>query len=112
MTILDQQVPLTHNLKFALQNHRFLWLLLLFTAGLDYISTIEFMTHGSIAHEGNLIVRTLAYQLGILPGVAVGKLLQILAAMAFCALTKEMARPIMMIIIALNICAFYINTSY
>lgn len=112
MTILDQQVALKSNLLFAIHQYRILWFLLVLTAAVDYITTINFMTNGSIALEGNLLVRQLAYWFGIYPGVMLGKSLQICAAMAFCALTREYAKGILMVIIALNCVASYFNFIY
>lgn len=112
MTILDQQVALQSNLLFALQRYRILWVLLALTAIIDYVTTINFMTNGSISLEGNLIVRHLAYGLGIYPGVLIGKVLQIFAAMAFCALTREYGKGILVVIIGLNCVASYFNFIY
>ena len=111
MTILDRQVSLTQNLFYALQRYRVFWLILLLTATLDYVTTLQFMINGSISMEANLVVRYLAYEFGIFSGVMVGKSLQIVSAMAFCALSRELSRAILLLIILLNCLAIFINTA-
>lgn len=112
MTILDQQVPLTSNIFFALQRYRVFWLLLCLTAVIDYVTTLKFMINGSIALEANVVIRHLAYELGIFPGVFIGKLLQLFSGVAFCALSRELSRAILLLLILLNLLAIFINTVY
>ncbi|OUS23434.1 hypothetical protein A9Q98_15245 [Thalassotalea sp. 42_200_T64] len=111
MTILDQQVCLKYNFFYTLQTHHNYWYILLLTAVLDYVTTLQFMIHGSIAMEANLVVRHLAYEFGIFSGVMVGKSLQIFAVMGFCSLSKELSRPVLSLIILVNCLAIYLNTS-
>ncbi|MEW6998837.1 hypothetical protein AADZ86_14215 [Colwelliaceae bacterium BS250] len=112
MTILDQNVPLMPNMFFALQRHRTLWLLLILSALFDFITTINFMINDSIALEANLIIRYLAYQLGIFPGVFIGKLLQLFAGLCFCALTRHHSGLVLLLLILLNCVAIFINTAF
>ena len=112
MTILDQQVDIQTNAFFALQRHRTLWFLLLLTATIDYVTTLNFMINGSISLEANLVVRYLAYEFGIFVGVAIGKSLQVFAAIAFCSLSKELSRAVLLLIVLLNVVAIFINTIY
>ncbi|WOH36672.1 hypothetical protein RI844_15025 [Thalassotalea fonticola] len=112
MTILDREVSLQQNLFYALQKYRIFWFILLLTATLDYVTTLQFMIKDSIALEANLVVRYLAYEFGIFAGVLIGKLLQIFSAMAFCALSKELSRAVLLLIILLNCAAIYINTAF
>ncbi|TKB46670.1 hypothetical protein [Thalassotalea mangrovi] len=112
MIILDQEVPLKENLLYALQTHKLLWALLILSAVFDFITTYRFMTAGSIDLEANLIIRHLAHTLGIVVGVGIGKIMQIGAAMAFCALNREMSRGVLLIILALNCFAIVVNTIY
>lgn len=112
MIILDQEVPLKENLSYALQTHKILWGLLIVSAIFDFLTTYRFMTQGSIDLEANLVIRYLAHSLGIIVGVGLGKFLQIGAAMAFCALNKEMSRGVLLIILALNCFAITVNIIY
>ncbi|WP_371187724.1 hypothetical protein [Thalassotalea maritima] len=112
MIILDQDVPLRHNMLFALKQHRPFWLLLILTACLDYLTTIYFMHYGGIDLEANRIIRELAHTFGMYAGVAIGKVLQLCSALAFCALSREMSRPILLLIIGLNCVAIFINSYY
>ena len=112
MTILDRQVSLQQNLFYALQKYRICWFILLLTATLDYVTTLQFMLNDSIALEANLVIRYLAYEFGIFGGVMVGKTLQIFSAMAFCALSRELSRAVLLLIILLNCVAIFINTAY
>ncbi|WP_152593852.1 hypothetical protein [Thalassotalea sp. ND16A] len=111
MIILDQQVYLKYNFFYALQTHHSYWYLLLLSAVIDYVTTLQFMIHGSIAMEANMVVRFLAYEVGIFSGVMVGKSLQIFAVMAFCSLSKELSRPVLLLMILINCIAIYLNTS-
>ncbi|WP_394172009.1 hypothetical protein [Thalassotalea litorea] len=112
MIILDQEVPLKENLLYAIERHKILWMLLILSAVFDFITTYHFMTQGSIDLEANLIIRYLAHTLGIVVGVGLGKIMQLGAAMAFCALNKEMSRGVLLIILALNCFAITVNTIY
>lgn len=112
MIILDQEVPLKENLLYAIENHKILWALLVISAVFDYITTYLFMTAGSIDLEANLLIRYLAHSMGVIVGVGFGKILQIGAAMAFCALNKEMSKGVLLIILALNCFAITVNTIY
>ncbi|TLU65812.1 hypothetical protein FE810_07825 [Thalassotalea litorea] len=112
MIILDQEVPLKENLLYAIDNHKFLWGLLIISAVFDYFTTYLFMTRGGVDLEANLIIRYLAHSMGIIVGVGLGKILQLGAAMAFCALNKEMSKGVLLIILALNCFAITVNTIY
>ncbi len=112
VTILNQNVALTRNLFFSLQRYRLLWFILLLTIVLDYVSTLNFMINGSIALEANKIIRFLAYEFGIFQGVMIGKALQIVSAIGFCALSRELSRAVLFLIIGLNCFAVFVNIFY
>lgn len=109
MIVLGTQIPLKANIKRSLRHYWYLWLILLITVFFDFITTVLFMRHDGIHTEGNTIVRYLAYTLGIIPGVAVGKLLQIIAVIGFSALAPSLARAILLLIILLNFVAIIKN---
>lgn len=112
MIILGDEIPLIQNIYFSLQRHRFLWLLFLLTATLDYVTTINFMTKGSISDEANMVIQYLAYELGIFHGVFWGKVLQCFSGIGFCALSRYLSRAILLLLILLNMVAVFINTVY
>ncbi|MBX2869716.1 MAG: hypothetical protein KTR18_13640 [Acidiferrobacterales bacterium] len=110
MKILGEEISLLDNINYSLRNHWFLWLLLVLTAGFDFLTTLNFMRRDGIEFEKNLVVKNLALMLGIVPGVAVGKSLQIFAALGFSALSKKLTRAILLLIVLLNFWAIIVNT--
>jgi hypothetical protein len=109
MRILDEDISLKKNLLTSLRRHWFLWSVLLVTALLDFASTLNFMSQYGIYVEQNMVVRWLALHLGVVPGVLIGKSLQILAAAALTALSPKYARPILLLLVGLNVLAFLVN---
>ncbi len=109
MQLLGEDIPLKQNLLNSLGKHRFLWALLLVTAAFDFLSTLSFMSQYGIQVEKNLAVRWLAMALGIVPGVLIGKSLQIIAAAAFSALSFKYSRAILLLIVGLNLLAILFN---
>jgi hypothetical protein len=109
MKILDEEIPLTENLKASIINYRFLWMFLIISAVLDFLSTIYFIHFEGIEKEANLVIRWLAYTIGLYPGVALGKSLQLLSALAFSALSLKYSRAILMVMIGLNFLAVIQN---
>lgn len=109
MKILDEEIPLAENIKASFINYWYLWVLLLLSAILDFASTIYFIHFEGIEKEANLMIRWLAYSLGVYPGVALGKLLQLFSAMAFSALSLKYSRAILMVMIGLNVLAVIQN---
>jgi len=110
MKILDHDVPLLENLRYSLRTHWFLWALLIFTVILDFATTLNFMWRDGIELEKNPVIRGLATLLGIVPGVVVGKLLQIFAAVVLTSLSKKLNRAVLLLIVLLNIWAIFINS--
>ena len=109
MHILDQEISLKKNLMTSLRRHWLLWSVLLVTALFDFASTLGFMTQYGIRVEKNLVVRWLAFNLGIIPGVIIGKSLQVLAAAALTALAPKYSRAILLLIIGINLLALLAN---
>ncbi|MBL4660162.1 MAG: hypothetical protein JKY19_07385 [Alcanivoracaceae bacterium] len=109
MKILDEDIALLDNLKKSFCRYWFLWLVLLVTIVLDSVTTVVFMQDDGISFEANLLIRWLALTLGIIPGVVFGKALQLVAAMAFSALSLKHSRAILMLLTALNLFAIYYN---
>ncbi len=110
MKILDHDVPVLENLRYSLRTHWFLWLLVFLTVLLDFATTLNFMWRDGIELEKNLLIRNLATLLGIVPGVAVGKILQIVAAVVLTSLSKNLNRAVLLMIVLLNIWAIFINS--
>ncbi len=109
MQLLGEEVPLKQNLLNSLRKHWFLWSLLLVTAVFDFLSTLVFMSKYGIHVEKNQVVRWLALALGVIPGVAVGKSLQIVAAVGFSALSFKYSRAILLLIVGINMLAILFN---
>ena len=109
MRILDEDIPLRENLKTSIRRHRLLWVILLVTVFFDFVTTLIFMHRDGIQFERNLVILWLASNIGIIPGVLLGKSLQILAAMIFSALSLELARATLLLIVLLNFVAIMIN---
>lgn len=111
MKILDSEVKLLENVKLSLFSHKIFWLLFLISVILDVLSTYYFMHIDGIEHEANILIRSLAYTLGILQGVIVGKSLQIVTALIFCSLSFKLSRAILLLFITLNLLASFHNLS-
>ena len=107
--ILGDQIPLKDNLSASLRLHWYLWLILILTAFLDFVTTVLFMWHDGIHTEGNVTVRWLASMIGIIPGVFVGKSLQIFAAIGFSSLSLRLSRAVLLLILLLNLVAVVKN---
>ena len=67
------------------------------------------MSRYGIRIEMNLVVRWLATTVGIIPGVFIGKSLQLVAATAFSALSFRYSRAILLLIVLLNLFAIMAN---
>ncbi len=109
MRILDEDIHMAANLKASFRLYWYLWLALFLTALLDFATTLLFMYQGGIGQEGNYIIRLLAYTFGIVPGVLLGKSLQIVATVGFSTLSLRMSRPILLLILLINFLAVIIN---
>lgn len=109
MRILDEEIPLRENLKASFRRHRFLWAILLVTVFFDFVTTLIFMHRDGIQFEKNLVIQWLAFTIGIIPGVLLGKSLQILAAVIFSALSQTLARATLLLIVLLNFMAIMVN---
>lgn len=109
MQILDEEIPLKENLKTSLRKYWYLWLALLASVFFDFVTTLLFMQNDGIQFEKNLVVRWLASTLGIIPGVFIGKSLQIIAAIIFSALSLTLARATLLLILLLNLVAVIVN---
>ena len=109
MQILDQEISLKKNLVASLRRHWLLWSVLLLTAMLDFASTLGFMSQYGIRVEANVVVRWLAMNLGMIPGVLVGKSLQVLAAAALAALSPKYSRAILLLLVGINVLALLAN---
>jgi len=109
MIILGTEVTFWENIKKSLSSYRVLWGVLIVTVLLDYFTTIMFMTHDGIHTEGNKIIRYLAYEFGIFFGVAIGKSLQLVAALCFSGLSISLARATLLLLLLINIVAIVKN---
>ncbi len=109
MLILDEEIPLKDNIRLSFQRHWLLWLILILTTIFDFVSTLLFMWEDGIHTEKNFIVRWLAINIGIIPGVFLAKILQIFSAIGFSALSSTLARATLLLILLLNTMAIIHN---
>jgi hypothetical protein len=109
MLILGEKTPLKENIKTSFRRYRFLWLILVLTAVFDFATTVVFMRYDGIHTEGNFIVRWLASTIGIVPGVFIAKVLQVVAAAGFSALSLTLSRAVLLVIILVNLLAVFRN---
>jgi hypothetical protein len=109
MQLLGEHIALKANFLGSLHAHRLLWTILTVTAFFDFASTLFFMSEVGIQVEQNRVIRFLAVTFGIIPGVAIGKCLQLVAAAGLCALAPKHARAILLLIVLLNLVAILIN---
>jgi len=109
MLILGEEIPLRANLLQSLRTHWLIWIILLVTAFFDFASTLFFMTETGIHIEKNMLVRWLATTIGIVPGVLIGKCLQLAAAAGFSALSFKYSRAILLLIVLVNVLAILAN---
>lgn len=109
MDILGQQIELKNNLIKSLRSHQLLWILLVVTATFDFASTLFFMSARGVHVEQNLLVRWLATNIGVIPGVLIGKLLQLAAVATFSALSARLSRAVLLLVVLLNFFAIYVN---
>ena len=107
----------THTTHFDLEankavlfgQYRPYFLLLVFSAILDCLSTMYFMGHLGPEMELNLVVRHLSYSLGIVYGPIIGKTLQVIAVWFITALAPPITRGLCAVIMCANCYAFVIN---
>jgi len=109
LIILGEEIDLKRNLSDSLNRYWLLWVLLLLTAFLDYLSTLNFMFVDGIDTEANGVVRWFVYEFGVVVGVFLGKGLQVLAAIVFVSLTQKLARAVLLLLVLLNAAAVVNN---
>ena len=107
--ILGEYINPRKNLVASFSAFRLLWLLLLASALMDFLSTVHFMGTKCICLEANVLVRFLAYQYGIVPGVLLGKLLQLISAGGLSSLSSRLSPLILLSLTAANLIAVAVN---
>ncbi len=109
MKILGEYINPRKNLAESFSAYRFLWILLITSALMDFLSTVHFMGTKCICLEANVLVRFLAYQYGIVPGVFIGKLLQLISAVGFSSLSFRFSPLILFSLTVANLIAVAVN---
>lgn len=110
MRVLDAEINIATNKWLLFDRYRLLFLLLVYTALGDAVSTTYFMARIGPHHESNTVVRMLAYTCGIVWGPLLGKSLQVLGVWLITVFTPKLTRLLCSVIIAVNIYAAYVNT--
>jgi len=109
MQILGEDIDLRKNLAGSFRTHKVLWMLFLLSALMDFLSTVYFMHSRCICLEANVLVRSLAYTYGILPGVLLGKLLQLFSVIGLSSLSLRLSPLVLLAITGVNLLAVVIN---
>jgi len=109
MRVLDTEINIEANKTLFWTRYRLLFLLLVYTALADAISTTYFMSRIGPHHEMNGVVRMLTHTFGIVWGPLLGKSLQVAAVWLISVFTPKLTRMVCSFIIACNIYAVYIN---
>ena len=109
MRVLDTDIDIAANRGLFWTRYRLLFLLLIYTALADAISTTYFMSRIGPHHESNVVVRMLAHTCGIVWGPLLGKALQVLGVWLITVFTPNLTRALCSVIIAVNMYAVFIN---
>lgn len=110
MQILDQEIPLKENLRFSLKRYRVWWIILLVTMVFDFFTTLYFVEKYGVETEGNSLVSWLIRNLGLVAGVFIGKILQLVPVTVFVSLHKKLGNIFLLIVILFNFWAVVVNT--
>lgn len=109
MWLLGEEVLFLGNIKASFRRHWLLWMLFTLSVFLDYLSTLYFMVFDGVETEANGVIRWLVYEFGVIGGVLLGKILQIVAAIGFVSLTQKLARAVLLLLVLLNALAVVNN---
>lgn len=109
MRILDSEVDLDANKYILFKEHRMWFLLVLYTALLDAVSTMVFMLETGPHVEMNIVVRILSYTYGPIAGPLLGKLYQIFGVWVMSLMVPRIIRFVCIMVICFNIYAFVVN---
>jgi len=109
MRVLDAEIDIAANRSVLFEKYRLLFLLVIYTAIGDAISTTYFMSLIGPSHESNTVVRMLSYSLGIVWGPLLGKSLQVAAVWLVSVFTPGLTRLLCSVVIAVNLYATYMN---
>ena len=112
MRVLDCEISIEDNGSVLFDRYRLLFLLLLYTALCDAISTTYFMARTGPGNEMNAVVRMLADTYGIVWGPLLGKSLQIAGVWLITLFTPNITRFVCGAIIFMNCYAVYINMHF
>lgn len=109
MKAISTHFDLDANKAVLFERYRIYFILLVYSAVLDGLSTMYFMGRVGPEMELNAVVRELSYTLGIVYGPIVGKILQVVAVWFITALAPYLTRGLCAIIMCANCYAFVIN---
>ncbi|MFC1652960.1 hypothetical protein ACFL3F_04490 [Planctomycetota bacterium] len=109
MKVLDTQINVTANRAILFEQYKPYFILVVYSAILDGLSTMYFMSHIGPGYESNLFVKHLSYAYGIVAGPIVGKLLQVTAVWIITLFTPALTKMLCAIIMCVNCFAFVVN---
>ncbi len=110
MEILSEKINPRDNLSYSLRRYRVWWAILLVSMVFDYLTTLNFISDTGIRGEGNLVIAWLMQSLGVYAGLALAKVLQLIAVVAIVAMSRRIGNLFMIIVILLNCWAVVMNS--
>jgi hypothetical protein len=109
MRVLDTDIDIEANMATLIARYKVYFFLVVYSAVLDGISTVHFMSRIGPGYECNLFVRNLSYTCGIIIGPIIGKMLQVLAVWLIAMFTPNLIRPLCVTVFLANCYAFVVN---
>jgi len=109
MRVLDTDIDVAANKTILIGQYKVSFFLLIYSAVLDCLSTMHFLSRIGPAHEANFFVRTLSYTCGIILGPIIGKILQVLAVWFVTLFVPGLINALCATIICANCYAFVLN---
>lgn len=109
MRVLDTEIDVAGNWTILIDRYRAYFFLVVYSAVLDCVSTMYFMSKIGPGYECNLFVRHLSYTFGIIIGPIIGKMLQILAVWFMTVFAPNLIKALCVTVFIVNCYAFVMN---
>ena len=109
MRVLDTDIDIAANITTLIARYKTYFFLVVYSAVLDCMSTMHFMSRIGPGYECNLFVRNLSYACGIIIGPITGKMLQVLAVWFITIFTPNLVKPLCVVVFLANCYAFVVN---
>lgn len=109
MRILDADIDVAANRTILVDRYKAYFFLVVYSAVLDCVSTMHFMSKIGPGYECNLLVRHLSYAFGIILGPILGKVLQVLALWLITVVAPSLVKTLCIVVFCVNCYAFVLN---